>query len=150
MALFTTPRATFTDLTARTSRIAETSGDVPAENWTNGGNDASCSGAGVGYAFIDPEDGPQGVNLTGSPEQFTLLDQMNPAGAGDPRTPQVSQSIGGVALLKGLAGYGTQPVEGVTNPTQSTIDADPATDGKVTVAGAATLTTLAAGWVVTP
>jgi hypothetical protein len=172
MALFTTPRATFTDLTARTARIAETdgTGEVPAASWTNGSNDGSCSSAGIGFAFIDPDGDPQGVDLTGSPEQFTLEDQFE-----NTRTPQVSQSIGGLATVPrtgnvattwdttqvlytkqgatssgGLGGYGTQPVEGVTNPTQSTIDGDPITDGKVTVAGAATLTTLAAGWVVTP
>jgi hypothetical protein len=76
------------------------------------------------------------TDLVGTPEQFTLLDQNAAA-----RTPQLGQSIGGVALGAGETVVASQAID--------LVDAtDASGDGTVTVDGTgATLTTLAAGWV---
>ena len=116
--------ATFIDVDARAVRPAE----VPAASFVNGMNNASCQ-PGIGISG-----GP--TDLEGSPEQFTLLDQN-----GDARTPQLGQSLGGVALGDGEEVVASQAID-LVDP------ADNSGDGTVTVDGTgATLTTLAAGWV---
>jgi hypothetical protein len=116
--------ATFIDVDALAVRPAE----VPAASFANGMNKSSCQ-PGVGISG-----GP--VNLVGTPEQFTLLDQNAAA-----RTPQLGQSIGGVALGDGETVVASQAID-LVDP------ADNSGDGTVTVDGTgATLTTLAAGWV---
>ena len=116
--------ATFIDNDARAVRVAE----VPDASFVDGMNNGSCQ-PGVGITGDVP-------NLVGTPEQFTLLDQNAAT-----RTPQLGQSIGGVALGDGDTGVATQAIDLV----------DPANDlgdGTVVVDGTgATLTTLAAGWV---
>ena len=115
--------ATFIDDTARATRIAQ----VPDASFLNGMNNGSCQ-CGVGIS-----NGP--INLVGTPEQFTLLDQN-----GDARTPQLGQSLGGVALGAGESIAASQAVDLVDNGATG--------DGTVTKDGTgATLTTLAAGWV---
>jgi len=114
--------ATFIDVTARATRSSENAG----ASFLNGMNNGSCQ-CGIGISS-----GP--TALAGTPEQFTLKDQN-----GDARTPQVSQSIGGIGLNDGA----------ITFQALDLVDmADDSGDGTVTVAGTgATLTTLAAGWV---
>ena len=114
--------ATFIDDTARATRIAE----VSAASFLNGMNNGSCQpGTGI-------SNGP--TDLAGSAEQFTLLDQNGAA-----RTPQFSQSLGGVALGAGESAVASQAIDLVDNGSG---------DGTVTKDGTgATLTTLAAGWV---
>jgi len=114
--------ATFVDATARTTREAEQT----IADWDGGMNMGSCL-PGVGINV-----GGQ-ANLTGEPNGWTLLDQDGAA-----RTPQDSQSIGGIGLNAGAE----------TNQPILTISAQSADgDGTVTLGTAATLTTLAAGWV---
>ena len=114
--------ATFIDDTARATRASE----VAAASFLNGMNNGSCQ-PGVGITS-----GP--INLVGTPQQFTLLDQNE-----DARTPQLGQSIGGVALGAGEGIVASQAIDLVDNG---------AGDGTVTKDGTgATLTTLAAGWV---
>ncbi len=116
--------ATFIDDTARAVRV----GEVPNASFVDGMNNGSCQ-PGVGISS-----GP--TNLVGTPEQFTLLDQ-NEA----PRTPQLGQSLGGVALGDGEDVAASQPID-LIDP------ADDSGDGTIVVDGSgATLTTLAAGWV---
>jgi hypothetical protein len=115
--------ATFIDDTARATRAGEVSG----ASFLNGMNNGSCQ-PGIGIT-----NGP--TDLVGTPEQFTLLDQN-----GDARTPQLGQSIGGVALGAGESVVASQAVDLVDNSATG--------DGTVTKDGTgATLTTLAAGWV---
>ena len=115
--------ATFIDDTARATRIAE----VAAASFLNGMNNGSCQ-PGVGISS-----GP--TALAGTPEQFTLLDQNE-----DARTPQLGQSLGGVALGGGESIVASQAVDLVDNSVTG--------DGTVVKDGTgATLTTLAAGWV---
>ena len=116
--------ATFIDDDARAVRVAE----VAAASFVNGMNNSSCQ-PGIGIS-----NGP--TDLVGTPDQFTLLDQNEAA-----RTPQLGQSLGGVALGDGETVVASQPID--------LIDAaDNSGDGTVTVDGTgATLTTLAAGWV---
>ena len=109
--------------------------EVEGTSSFNGGvNLAASNACGIGIGI------GQGA-VVGTPEQFTLLDQD-----GDPRTPQVSQVIGGEGLTVvadwpgsgGAEGKGTLPVEsGAASDTG---------DGEVTSIGAATLGSLAAGW----
>jgi hypothetical protein len=147
MADETTSRSTFRDTGAQALRIAETGGNITSASFANGMNNAGCSaGTGVGFAFTDSDGNEHGINLTGSPEQFTLLDQMNPAGDGNPRTPQISQLIGGVAFEKGTPGPGVEFLVGVVNPSNDAKAANPALDGSVTVNGTANLAALATGW----
>jgi hypothetical protein len=114
--------ATFIDVTARATRVGEVSG----ASFLNGMNNSSCQ-PGIGISG-----GP--IDLVGTPEQFTLLDQDEAA-----RTPQQGQSLGGIALEGGATT--TQAIDLVDA-------ADNSGDGTVTVDGTgATLTTLAAGWV---
>jgi len=115
--------ATFIDDTARAVRIAE----VSDASFLNGMNNGSCQpGTGI-------SNGP--TDLAGSAEQFTLLDQN-----GDARTPQFSQSLGGVALGDGESIVASQAIDLVDNSVTG--------DGTVTKdCAGATLTTLAAGWV---
>lgn len=116
--------ATFIDVTARATRASE----VPAASFLNGMNNSSCQ-PGIGIS-----NGP--TDLVGTPEQFTLLDQNAAA-----RTPQLGQSLGGVALGAGETVVASQAIDLVDA-------ADNSGDGTVTVDGTgATLTTLAAGWV---
>ena len=118
-------QATFIDNDARALRAAEIN---PEASFVNGMNNASCQ-PGVGISGDNPD-------LIGTPEQFTLLDQDGAA-----RTPQLGQSIGGVAFEDGDDGVATQAID-LVDP------ADDSGDGTVTVDGTgATLTTLAAGWV---
>lgn len=116
--------ATFIDVTARATRV----GEVPNASFLNGMNNGSCQ-PGVGIS-----NGP--TDLVGTPEQFTLLDQNAAA-----RTPQLGQSLGGVALGDGETVVASQAIDLVDA-------ADSSGDGTVTVDGTgATLTTLSAGWV---
>lgn len=115
--------ATFIDVTARATRV----GEVPNASFVNGMNNGCCQ---PGIAITN---GP--TDLVGTAEQFTLLDQN-----ASTRTPQLGQSIGGVALG---AGEGV-----VANQAIDLVDSSASGDGTVTVDGTgATLTTLAAGWV---
>ena len=115
--------ATFIDDTARATRVGEVSG----ASFLNGMNNGSCQ-PGIGIT-----NGP--TDLAGTPEQFTLLDQN-----GDARTPQLGQSLGGVALGAGESIVASQAIDLVDNGVTG--------DGTVTKDGTgATLTTLAAGWV---
>jgi hypothetical protein len=148
MADETTSRSTFRDIGAQTQRIAETGGNITSASFANGMNNAGCSaGAGVGFAFTDSDGNEHNINLTGSPEQFTLLDQMNPAGAGNPRTPQISQLIGGVAFEGGTPGPGVEFLVGVVNPSNDAKAANPELDGSVAENGTADLLDLAGGWI---
>ena len=116
--------ATFIDADARAVRPAE----VPAASFLDGMNNASCQ-PGIGISG-----GP--TDLVGEPQQFTLLDQNEAA-----RTPQLGQSLGGVALGDGEDVVASQAID-LVDP------ADDSGDGTVTIDGTgATLTTLAAGWV---
>lgn len=116
--------ATFIDVDARAVRVSEVSG----ASFLNGMNNSSCQ-PGIGIS-----NGP--TDLVGTPEQFTLLDQNAAA-----RTPQLGQSLGGVALGAGETVVASQAIDLVDA-------ADNSGDGTVTVDGTgATLTTLAAGWV---
>ena len=116
--------ATFIDVDARAVRVGEVSG----ASFLDGMNNGSCQ-PGVGIT-----NGP--TDLVGTPEQFTLLDQNEAA-----RTPQLGQSLGGVALGDGETVVASQAID-LVDP------ADDSGDGTVTVDGTgATLTTLAAGWV---
>lgn len=115
--------ATFIDVDARAVRASE----VPAASFLDGMNNGS-NQAGIGIT-----NGP--IDLEGSDEQFTLLDQN-----ADARTPQDGQSLGGVALADGEDDPASQAIDLVDN--------DASGDGTVVVDGTgATLTTLAAGWV---
>ena len=115
--------ATFIDVTARATRV----GEVSNASFVNGMNNGSCQ---PGIAITN---GP--TDLVGTPEQFTLLDQNAAA-----RTPQLGQSIGGVALGAGETVVANQAID--------LVDVSVTGDGTVTVDGTgATLTTLAAGWV---
>lgn len=115
--------ATFIDDTARATRVSE----VPNASFVNGMNNGSCQPA-VGVSGGVPD-------LVGTPEQFTLLDQNGAA-----RTPQLGQSLGGVALGDGESVAPSQAVD--------LVDVSATGDGTVTKDGTgATLTTLAAGWV---
>jgi hypothetical protein len=116
--------ATFIDIDALAVRPAE----VAAASFANGMNKGSCQ-PGIGISG-----GP--TLLVGTPEQFTLLDQN-----GDARTPQLGQSIGGVALGDGETVVASQAIDLIDQ-------ADNSGDGTVTIDGTGvTLTTLAAGWV---
>ena len=116
--------ATFIDEAALAVRV----GEVADADFDNGMNKGSCQ-PGIGIAG-----GP--VNLVGTPEQFTLLDQNAAA-----RTPQLGQSIGGVALNDGETVVANQAIDLIDQ-------ADDSGDGTIVIDGTgATLTTLAAGWV---
>jgi hypothetical protein len=120
----TAQAATFIDVTARATRV----GEVPNASFVNGMNNGSCQPA-VGISG-------DVTNLVGTPEQFTLLDQDGAA-----RTPQLGQSLGGVALGDGEGVVANQAIDLVDA-------ADASGDGTVSVDGTgATLTTLSAGWV---
>ena len=115
--------ATFIDVDARAVRTAQ----VPAASFLDGMNNSACQ-PGIGIS-----NGP--TDLVGEAQQFTLLDQNGAA-----RTPQLGQSVGGVALGDGDDGVATQAID-LVDP------ADNSGDGTVVVDGTgATLTTLAAGW----
>ena len=115
--------ATFIDVDARAVRV----GEVATASFLDGMNNGSCQ-PGIGISS-----GP--TDLVGTPEQFTLLDQNAAA-----RTPQLGQSLGGVALLGGETVVASQAID--------LVDVSASGDGTVVVDGTgATLTTLAAGWV---
>lgn len=115
--------ATFIDVDARAVRVSEVSDASFVNGMNNGSNQA-----GIGIS-----NGP--TDLVGTPEQFTLLDQNE-----DARTPQLGQSLGGVALGDGETVVASQAID--------LIDNDVSGNGEVTIDGSgATLTTLAAGWV---
>lgn len=118
---------TFVDATARTTRGSEQT----VADWDGGMNMGSCSpgvGINLGDGALPAIDAPGQAGYG-----WTLLDQ-----AGAARTPQDSQSIGGIGLNAGAT----------TNQPILTISAQAdAGDGTVTLGNAATLTTLAAGWV---
>ena len=116
--------ATFIDVTARATRV----GEVSNASFVNGMNNGSCQ-PGIGIT-----NGP--TDLAGTTNQFTLLDQNE-----DARTPQLGQSLGGVALGGGESIVANQAIDLVDA-------ADSSGDGTVTVDGlGAQLVTLAAGWV---
>ena len=116
--------ATFIDNDARAVRV----GEVPNASFVDGMNNGSCQ-PGVGITS-----GP--TDLVGTPEQFTLLDQNEAA-----RTPQLGQSLGGVALGEGQDVVASQAID-LIDPANDTGDGTGTVDGT-----GATLTTLAAGWV---
>jgi len=100
---------------------------VPYADFDGGMNAGGSNACGIGI-------GPA-VNVVGTPNQFTLLDQ-----AGAARTPQLSQPIGGEALGDGSSAapdsadaisFGTNAANG---------------NGIPTATGVATLASLAAGW----
>ena len=116
--------ATFIDVTARATRV----GEVSDASFVNGMNNGSCQ-PGIGIT-----NGP--TDLEGTTNQFTLLDQNE-----DARTPQLGQSLGGVALGGGESIVANQAIDLVDA-------ADSSGDGTGTVDGlGAQLVTLAAGWV---
>jgi hypothetical protein len=116
--------------------------EVPNASFANGANNAGSNAPAIG---INIGEGA----IVGTPEQFTLNNQ-----AGQARSPQHSQAIGGLAHTEvtdwpssgGNSGAGSQPVEAGTFPTYAEKLADSSLDGTVTVTGNATLTTLAQGW----
>jgi hypothetical protein len=120
---------------AVTSRGAE----VPDASFADGVNWVGSNAPGVG---INMNEGA----VIGEPQQFTLLDQD-----GDPRTPQVSQLLGGAGFVDrssvewpssgGVEGGGTSPVRFGT--------ASVSGNGGVSVIGASALPDLD-GWVVNP
>jgi hypothetical protein len=135
---------TFIDRAAVDARDAEVTG----ADWDGGCNaPAACApGIGVTYPLTNL---PAFTTSTGP--NWSLNDQFTVA-----RTPQVSQVIGGEGLTTssdwpgsgGISGNGSshgENIEIVTNPNDIAGAPDP--DGAPTVVGAATLATLAAGWV---
>ncbi len=114
------------------SRTAET----PDADWAGGCNVSGSNAHGVGINYL-------GGAVVGEPQQFTLLSQFE-----QPRTPQVSQSIGG----DGYTPNGIYPSSGGQEgqlPGDSIRVGTPSASGDGTVAGIgnATLTTLNEGWV---
>ena len=110
----------FLDATSVAARALE----VPLASFDNGMNLGGSNAPGIGIATAGEI---QTQNLD------ELLDQDD-----DPRTPQNSQHIGGNGLDLGVEGKGTVPVDVNVN--------DASGNGEATVAGAATLADLAAGW----
>jgi hypothetical protein len=103
--------------------------DVPGASW-----DTGMAGAGggpvAGMATQQPD-------LTGDPKGWTLLDQSNPDGDGDTRTPQLTQYIGGSGIGIGDEGFtGTTILTYVLNTG----------DGDGDSLGECTLADLATGW----
>lgn len=124
-------------------------GEVTGADWAGGCNaPASCApGIGVTYPLANL---PAFTTSTGP--NWSLEDQFE-----DARTPQVSQVIGGEGVTTssdwpgsgGISGNGSshgENIEIVTNPDDVDGAPDPGNPGP-TVVGAATLATLAAGWV---
>ena len=100
----------------------------PETDWDTGANRAASNACGIGIG--------EGADLVGTPDQFTLLDQNGAA-----RTPQLSQSIGGIP-----AGDGSdQPPNPLVDEIRLGTVAAGGTGGTVYV-GNATLNTLATGW----
>jgi len=146
----------FTDDAAVALREVENT----AADFLNGMNAGGSCAPGIGISEGQ-------ANNADTPEQFTLLDQNS-----NPRTPQISQSIGvvadvprtgnqeftwdrsqalytdsGAASSGGASGVGVQPTLIATNPTNAAKEgADPSIDGVPIVEGTAELTTLAVGW----
>ena len=115
----------FQDDVAVTARELENTG----ASFVNGANLAGSNAPGIG---INMNEGA----VVGEPQQFTLLDQH-----GDAREAQISQHIGGSGL--GDGSIGTLP--------DAVIQFGPASasgDGTIVATGNATLSSLAAGWVV--
>lgn len=121
----------FVDDSAVTLRTPE----VPLADWDGGLNVGGSNAPGIGIN--------EGVaDLAGTAAQFTLLDQDE-----DPRTPQVSQQIGGDGYTDpagwpssgGLEGKGIDALR-LGTPSVSG-------DGQITPSGNATLADLAVGWV---
>lgn len=112
------------------SVVATRTGEVPNADWAGGVNAVGSCAEGIGTAEGIP-------NASGEPQQFTLLDQDE-----DPRTPQISQYIGGTGLSGvypssgGVEGKGTIPLRFGTSDAL----------GVVTPTGNATLAVLATGW----
>jgi hypothetical protein len=127
------PNVTYT--AALAASIVTRKAEVAAADFDAGCNLAASNAPGVGINMA-------GGAVVGTAAQFTLLDQ-----AGAARTPQDSSVLGGEGLTTaaeypssgGAAGAGVEPIQsGVVTANG---------DGDVTVGGAATLTTLAGGWV---
>ena len=106
----------FIDGVAVIARKAEVNQSIPTASWDTGLNAGGSCANGIG---VNEGEG----TVVGTTEQFTLLDQ-----AGDARTPQNSQIIGGVAEPLDV---GTNAATGSGTPTRT---------------GGATLASLAAGW----
>ncbi len=132
----------FIDATANTARQAE----VTEASWDTGLNWAGSNANGVGINMNEGE-------VVGTPEQFTLLDQDDA-----PRTPQVSQVIGGDGFVPrtggspvawpgsgGVEGKGTDPLQDGTNP--DNVDGAPDNDAPIVPIGTCNLETLVGGWV---
>jgi hypothetical protein len=128
-------RAYFADVAARTARLAEASG-LPAGSFDNGMNSAAMPILGIGAEY---------PNLSGLPQQFTLLDQTDPSGT--IRVPQISSSLGGNGLGAGIPFNSDQPVQFGSNPGRVAKIANPELDGAPSNPFPADLVTLAAGWV---
>jgi len=105
--------------------IASRQSEVPLADFAGGMNPNGSNAGGIGIGLDNP-------NLSGEPDEFTLLDQDT-----DPRTPQNSQFIGGIPLADGVEGKGTEPIS-VTD--------DQDENGEPVRDGSATLASLAAGW----
>lgn len=115
----------FIDDIAQTARAAE----VPNADFAAGCNEAGSCAPGLG---INMNEGA----ISGTPENFTLLDQF-----GNARAAQISQHIGGSGLDVGSVGLLPEAVARFgTNPADAS--------GEITVIGNCTLTTLAGGWVI--
>jgi|TARA_R110000803_G_C11910007_1_gene313124 hypothetical protein len=110
---------------AATQAVRE--GQVPDADFDSGMNAGGSNACGIGI-------GPA-VNIVGTTNQFTLLDQTPAA-----RTPQLSQPIGGTALGAGssTAPDAADPIRFGTNAASG--------NGTPTATGVATLVSLAAGW----
>jgi hypothetical protein len=125
-------RIHFADTAARVAR--NTDDDIPAASFANGMNNGAMTPIGIGAEY---------PNLSGQPQQFTLLDQTDPDGLA--RVPQNSSSLG-LGLLDGTTGI-VQACAFMTNHTQDELDANPELGGAPDTQFPADLVTLAAGWV---
>ena len=123
---------TFIDFDARTAKNAADGTD--ASTWADGVNNASCS-PGIGIAV--------GAGaITESNSAWTLLDQNGLA-----RTPQDSQSIGGIGYTDPAGWPSSGGVSGLPTRTVRVITVNVAGTGVIASSlGNATLASLATGW----
>jgi len=117
---------THLDIPARVIREPQ----VPNADWDSGMNWGSCAGIGVAVGPVDFRE---------DREKWTLIDQYLAT-----RTPQESQSIGGIAIGAGSHFFDDR------EPLRFVAPVDDTGSGESVSLGDARLLTLAAGWTVTP
>ena len=119
-----------------TSDLVARATEVPNASWSDGCNVSGSNANGIGINI-------GGGALGGGAQQFTLLDQN-----GAPRTPQLTQHIGGTGFTDQQNVYplsgGNEGFNGASEV--GVVQNDAEGKGAVTVLGAASLATLAAGW----